>query len=327
MTTEDDEGLTYAEAGVDIEASEAATSALLSAVGEAGDESYAGVLDLGEIQLGLTTDGVGTKILVAEALDSYDTIGIDCIAMNVNDLIAAGLRPVGFVDYLALEEPDETVSADIGAGLAEGAKRANVSLMGGETAILPEVIDGVDLAGAAVGIAQPGERPSGVASAGDTLIGLPSSGIHSNGLTLARTAVTQSHAYTDELPWDTDHSIGEALLTPTRIYTEPIEAMRRFEVNACAHVTGGGLRNLTRMGEFHYEVEDPFEVPEIFDFIQDCGGISDEEMYQTFNMGIGFVMAVSPEDAKAAAEAIGGQVIGTVKSGSGVTIRDLHLEQ
>ncbi len=324
--TDEDDGLTYAEAGVDIEASEAATSALLTAVGEHGDESYAGVLDLGEIQLGLTTDGVGSKLLVAEALDSYETIGIDCIAMNVNDLIAEGLRPVGFVDYLALEAPDEDLTAAIGVGLADGADQADISLMGGETAILPDVIDGVDLAGAAMGIAGPGERPPGAARVGDTLVGLPSNGIHSNGLTLARTAVTRSYGYDDPFPDDTDETIGERLLTPTRIYTEVIEVMRRFDVHACAHVTGGGVRNLLRMGDHHYEIDDPLAIPPVFEFVQECGDIADEEMYKTFNMGIGFVLSVEPSDAEATADAVGGSIIGTVRDGSGVSIRGHHIQ-
>lgn len=326
MTNEEEEGLTYAEAGVDIEASEAATSALLAAVGEDTDESYAGILDLGELEVGLTTDGVGSKLLVAEAIEAYDTVGIDCIAMNVNDLIAEGLRPVGFVDYLALEAPDDRLTAAIGKGLAEGARRADISLMGGETAVLPEVIAGVDLAGAAMGIAKPGERPPGAAMPGDAIVGLPSDGIHSNGLTLARKAVTREHDYQDPFPQDPSQTVGEVLLEPTRIYTEPIEVMRRFDVNACAHITGGGLRNLARMGDHRYEIDDPFPVHPIFDLIQGCGEVSDAEMYRTFNMGLGFAMAVDDADADAVADAVDGAVIGQVTDGSGVVIDGLELD-
>lgn len=327
MSEEEDEGLTYAETGVDIEASETATAALLSAVGATDDASYAGILNLGELEVGLTTDGVGTKLLVAEAIDRYDTIGIDCMAMNVNDLVAEGLQPVGFVDYLALEEPDDTLTEAIGVGLAEGARQANVALMGGETAILPEVIHGVDLAGAALGIATPGERPPGVAESGDILVGLPSNGVHSNGLTLARHAVTSEYAYTDAFPGDPSMTVGEALLEPTRIYTEPIEVMRRFDVRACAHITGGGLRNLSRMADRRYVIDEPFAVHPIFDLIQTSGGVSDAEMYRTFNMGTGFVMAVDPTDADAVTDAIDeAAIIGTVVDGSGVEVDGLTID-
>ncbi len=327
MSDDESEGLTYAEAGVDIEASEEATKALLSAVGETDDEGYAGILDLGELEIGLTTDGVGSKLLVAEALDRFDTIGIDCIAMNVNDLVAEGLRPVGFVDYLALEEPDEELTAAIGVGLAAGAKQADITLMGGETAILPEVIVGVDLAGAALGIAHPGERPPGVAKVGDAIVGMPSAGIHSNGLTLARKAVTSTYEYDDTFSDDPSRTVGETLLEPTRIYTEPIEVMRRFEVHACAHITGGGLRNLSRMADHRYEIDDPLPVQPVFDLIQNGGKVSDIEMYRTFNMGIGFAMAVDATDADQVAELVDGAVIGSVIEGSGVAIEGLDITE
>ncbi|MGM0372772.1 MAG: AIR synthase related protein, partial [Halobacteriota archaeon] len=150
----EDEEMTYAEAGVDIEESEAAVGALVGAMTDVEDTTaYAGLIDIGDRYLAMTTDGVGTKLLVAEALEDYSTIGIDCIAMNVNDLVAAGVTPVAFVDYLAVDEPSETMSAEIGTGLADGASRGGVSLVGGETAVLPEVISGFDLAGAAAGLA------------------------------------------------------------------------------------------------------------------------------------------------------------------------------
>ncbi|EMA51638.1 AIR synthase related protein, partial [Halococcus thailandensis] len=195
MTDDADEELTYAGAGVDIGASEAATAALVGAVDdEDGEGDYAGLIDIGGQYLALATDGVGTKLLVAEAVDDYSTVGIDCIAMNANDLVAAGVEPVAFVDYLAVDEPDEGTAAELGAGLATGAERADVALVGGETAVMPEVIRGLDIAGTCAGLADESNL-FGEAEIGDALVGFPSSGIHSNGLTLAREAATRNGDY------------------------------------------------------------------------------------------------------------------------------------
>src|SRR6056297_2860487 len=169
MTAEDgsadEEELTYAESGVDIEASESATAARIGATGDS-EGDYAGLLDIGDRYLALATDGVGTKLLVADALEDYSTVGIDCVAMNVNDLVAAGVRPVAFVDYLAVDEPDETFAEQVGEGLRAGAEEADLELVGGETAVMPEVIRGLDLAGTCAGLAAkdgifPGEAEPG----------------------------------------------------------------------------------------------------------------------------------------------------------------------
>ncbi|MUV86028.1 phosphoribosylformylglycinamidine cyclo-ligase [Natronomonas sp. CBA1123] len=324
MTDENDEGLTYAETGVDIDASEAATAALIGAVGEfEGD--YAGLVDIGDRYLALATDGVGTKLLVAEALDDYSTIGIDCIAMNVNDLIATGVTPVAFVDYLAVEAPDDDTSEAVGEGLSAGAERAEIALVGGETAVMPDVIKGLDLAGACAGLATEDELFDGEAQAGDALVGLPSSGIHSNGLTLAREAATLNHEYTDPFPYD-DRTVGEALLEPTRIYREVLEPLHAVDTHAAAHVTGGGWTNLSRMGEFRYAIDDPFEPQPVFEFVQEEGDVSDEEMHRTFNMGTGFVAALPEDDADAVVDELDdARVIGSVESGDSVEIRGLEL--
>ena len=319
------EGLTYSEAGVDIDDSETATAALVGAIGEfEGD--YAGLIDIGDRYLALATDGVGTKLLVAEAVDDYSTIGIDCIAMNANDLIATGVTPVAFVDYLAVEAPDDETAERIGDGLATGAERAGLALVGGETAVMPEVIRGLDLAGACAGLATDGELFDGEAKPGDLLVGVPSSGIHSNGLTLAREAVTRNHAYTDPFPYDESRTIGEVLLEPTRIYRELLDPLHAAETHAAAHITGGGWTNLERMGEYRYVVEEPFEADPVFEFVQTEGGVSDEEMHRTFNMGTGFVAAFSEADAeRVAGELDDGRVIGRVEPGDGVSIRGLDL--
>ncbi|AQL41277.1 phosphoribosylformylglycinamidine cyclo-ligase [Halorientalis sp. IM1011] len=325
MTEDADDGMTYAEAGVDIDQSEAATAALIGAT-EGFEGDFAGLLDIGDRYLALAADGVGTKLLVAEAIDDYSTIGIDCIAMNVNDLVAAGVRPVAFVDYLAVAEPDDETSEQIGEGLAEGADRASVELVGGETAVMPEVVKGLDIAGTCAGLAEKGALFPGEAEAGDALVGFPSSGIHSNGLTLARKAVTKNHEYTDPFPPNPDRSIAEELLEPTRLYTDLLDPLREHDTHAAAHVTGGGWGNLTRMGEFRYEITDPFEAQPVFEFVQQEGNVTDEEMHRTFNMGTGFVAALDPADAEAVTAETDGRIIGEVQDGEeAVAIRGLEL--
>jgi phosphoribosylformylglycinamidine cyclo-ligase len=319
--------LTYAEAGVDIARSEAATEALIAAAGDAVEETaYAGMLDIGEQYLGLATDGVGTKLLVAEALADYSTIGIDCVAMNANDLIAAGLEPVAFVDYLAVDEPNETFSEQVGQGIAEGVSRAGCSLLGGETAVMPDVISGLDLAGTCAGLAPKDVVFAGEAEPGDALVGWPSSGIHSNGLTLAREAVTREYDYTDPFPPNPARSIGEELLEPTRIYADVLAPMRNHDVRAAAHVTGGGWSNLERMGEYRYAIEDPFDAQPVFEFVQELGNVSEAEMHRTFNVGTGFLASVNPGDADSLAAATDdGRIIGHVEEGGSVSIRGLEL--
>ncbi|MWG33873.1 phosphoribosylformylglycinamidine cyclo-ligase [Halomarina oriensis] len=318
--------MTYSEAGVDIADSEAATAALVGAIGESSGD-YAGLVDLGDRYLALATDGVGSKLLVAEALGDYSTIGIDCIAMNVNDLVAAGVDPVAFVDYLAVDAPDDATAEQVGQGLAAGAAEAGITLVGGETAVLPDVITGLDLAGACAGLAEKGDLLPGEAEVGDALVGVPSSGIHSNGLTLARQAATENHEYTDAFPLDEERTVGGVLLEPTRIYTDLLGPLRDCDAHAAAHVTGGGWTNLTRMGDHRYEVTDPFDPQPVFEFVQSEGSVSDEEMHRTFNMGTGFVAALAPADAERFVDRVAdAHVVGTVAEGdAAVEIRGLTL--
>ncbi|OVE86269.1 phosphoribosylformylglycinamidine cyclo-ligase [Natronolimnobius baerhuensis] len=323
---EDDERLTYADSGVDIEASEDATAALLEAFGSDLRTEYAGLIDIGDRYLALATDGVGTKLLVAEALEDFSTIGIDCIAMNVNDLVAAGVEPVAFVDYLAIDEPDEEITNQVGEGLAVGLEQSDLTMLGGETAVMPDVVTGFDLAGTCVGLADKDEIFEGEAAVGDALVGFPSNGIHSNGLTLAREAATRNHDYTDTFPLDPERTIGEELLRPTRIYTDLLESMHDHDVRAAAHVTGGGWTNLLRMGKRNYVIENPLPAQPIFEFIQAEGNVTDEEMHRTFNMGTGFVVALPDEQAESLVAETDGQRIGRVEDGKTVDIRGLSLE-
>ncbi|MXV62260.1 phosphoribosylformylglycinamidine cyclo-ligase [Natronorubrum sp. JWXQ-INN-674] len=319
------EQLTYAETGVDIEASEDATAALLEAFGSDLRTEYAGLIDIGDRYLALATDGVGTKLLVAEAVEDFSTIGIDCIAMNVNDLAAAGVEPVAFVDYLAIDEPDEELTNQIGEGLAVGLEEADLTMLGGETAVMPEVVKGFDLAGTCVGLAGKDDVLEGEAEVGDVLVGFASNGIHSNGLTLAREAVTREHEYTDPFPPNPERSIGEELLRPTRLYTDLLEPMGNHDVRAAAHITGGGWTNLLRMGERKYVIDDPFPAQSVFEFVQTEGNVTDEEMHRTFNMGTGFVVALPEDRATELVAATDGRVIGRVEGGNSVEIRGLSL--
>jgi len=192
--------------------------------------------------------------------------------------------------------------------------------------VMPEVVSGLDLAGTAAGLAGKDEVFDGDARAGDRLVAWPSSGVHSNGLTLARKAVQREHDYDDPFPPDPDRTIGEALLEPTRIYADLLEPMRAHDARAAAHVTGGGWRNLSRMGDLRYEITDPFPAQDVFAVVQELGDVAPREMYETFNMGTGFVAAVPEGQAEALADATAdGQIVGEVTEGDCVAVRGMEL--
>lgn len=313
---------TYSEAGVDIDASERATEALIAQIkgvnrkgdGEAIklDNGFAGLVKLGDGALAMCTDGVGSKILLAEEMDSIHTVGIDCVAMNTNDLICVGAEPLSFVDYVALDKPDEELMAKIGMGLAEGCKQSNCTLSGGETAILPELVHGFDIAGTSVGYVKQDKIIDGTKIAeGDVLIGLKSSGPHSNGYTLIRKL------------FDGDKELGKKLVEPTRIYVkEVMNLINQVNVHGIAHITGGGLDNISRINDnFQYVIDNPLPVPSVFDWLQEKGSIEIKEMYRTFNMGMGMIIIVSKDVAKESVSILGkyAQIIGSVKNGKGVT--------
>ena len=292
---------TYAESGVDISVEEEAIKALTrhftakkkgrgSPINIEG--AYAGLLDMGDFILGITTDGVGSKVLVATEMGNWRTIGIDCMAMNVNDLYAMGLEPIAFVDYLAMESVEPSIADQIGQGLAKGAKIANVSILGGETASLPDIIRGFDLAGSCIGIATKEKLVSGhKIEEGDAIVGIPSSGIHSNGLTLARKLLAKYSFHTRY--GSMEQTLGEELLVPTRIYSEVLDINRNCDVHGMAHITGGGLLNLKRLTHLGFNLSDPLVPQEIFKMIQ-AEGVDIGEMYKTFNMGMGFAI-IAPE--------------------------------
>jgi len=253
--------------------------------------AYANLIDLGDWALAFCTDGVGSKVLIAQELGKYDTIGIDCVAMNVNDALCVGAEPISLVDYLALQHADDEMTREISKGLYEGAKQADVAIVGGETASMPDVITGVDgkgfdIAAAAIGIVRKDRIITGKKiQPGNVVIGLRSSGIHSNGVSLARKVLPKS--------------MWMSLLTPTRIYVkEALEIMRNYDVHGLAHITGGGYLNLLRLTKHGFVLDGMPEPQMIFKKIQELGKVSDEEMYRTFNMGIGFCIMVSRADAE-----------------------------
>lgn len=345
VATEREEGLvrgsmTYARAGVDIEARDKSVEALTAPVRFVRrgigrtllDRHYAGVVDLpGPWGVAITTDGVGTKLLVASALERWDTVGIDCIAMNVNDLLCVGAEPVAFVDYLAVQRPDPARAREIGKGLAAGARLASVGLVGGETAVLPELIHDFDLAGTALGFVRKSAIVTGRAiRPGDAVVGVPSSGIHSNGLTLARKVLKRGgHGYDDPCPWERGRTLGEELLEPTRIYVpEVMRLLKRCRVRGLAHITGSGLLKLRRLTGLGFKFDDPLEPSPVFDFLEMEGRIAPEEMFRTFNMGMGFVAVVPQTEADAAARACGkgALVVGRVTKEKGIWVKSLKVD-
>jgi phosphoribosylformylglycinamidine cyclo-ligase len=277
---------------------------------------FASVLDLGNgLGLALSTDGVGTKLLVAQMLDKYDTIGIDCVAMNVNDVLCVGAEPLCMLDYIAVQEADPDLLEQIGKGLHEGARQANISIPGGEIAQVREIIRGeregrgFDLAGACIGLVPMDRILVGQdIQPGDIVLGLRSSGIHSNGLTLAREVFFKKAKYRpDGYLADLGRTIGEELLVPTRIYVrEALELLRSgLKIKALTHITSDGFLNLARVrAEVGYVLEALPDPQPVFTILQEIGRVSDEEMYAVYNMGTGFCFVVARVDADRTLDAL-----------------------
>jgi phosphoribosylformylglycinamidine cyclo-ligase len=307
----------YKTAGVDTAATQSGLHKIIERVkatwppsGELGavqlDIGYfANVIDVGGIGLAISTDGVGSKSVIAQMMRRYDTIGIDCVAMNVNDLLCVGARPISLVDYIAVEDSDAEMLGAIAIGLSDGAKQAGVSISGGEISPLKDVMRGFDLVGTAIGIVPLDRIITGRdLVAGDVIIGLESSGIHSNGLTLARYVFfKQGKLSVDHVFPELGISLGEELLRPTLIYVpEILEIISKIPtVKALINITGDGLLNLPRVdAKVGFTIDELPPVPPIFQLIQRHGGVSEAEMYQVYNMGIGFCVIVAKADLDAA---------------------------
>lgn len=281
------------------------------------------------------TDGVGTKLKLAFLMDRHDTVGIDCVAMCVNDIACAGGEPLFFLDYIACGKNEPEKIAAIVSGVAEGCKQANAALIGGETAEMPGFYpeDEYDLAGFAVGIVDEKDLITGKdLKSGDVLIGMASSGVHSNGFSLVRKVFDMTkealETYHDRLGC----TLGEALLAPTKIYVKALRSIREtgVAVKACSHITGGGFyENIPRMlkdGTRAVIQKDSYPVPPVFGMLSETGGIEEQMMYNTYNMGLGMVLAVDAADVEKTMDAIraAGEspyVVGQIEAGEkGVTL-------
>ena len=347
------EPMDYASSGVDIDAEGKAISSLIDALGgsvrKRGQKGapvplpggFGGIVEFGDSRLVLATDGVGSKLQLASQTGWLRGVGIDCIAMNVNDLICVGAEPIAFVDYIAVPKADPEVHSELGHSLAEGCRQARVTLAGGETATLPGIVTELDLSGTALGwFPKGGEITGERLQAGDAMIGLPSSGIHSNGYTLVRAVLERSGLSLDDAaPFDADGdrivrwnegevTIGEVLLNPTMIYVDPIIDLvlacregigpcSSEDIKAIAHITGGGLSNLLRLHDsLGWHIEDPLPVFPEFSWIAEVGSVNTREMHRTFNMGMGMVVAVSNDVADDVAKWLSDRLPGARRIGS-----------
>lgn len=295
--------VTYSEAGVDISLEEKTVKALTGELSETldyqniikNDGHFAALVDFGQKAIAMSTDGVGSKILIANLMNKFDTVGIDCIAMVVNDILCVGAEPIAMVDYLAVEKPDPEIASQIGKGLKEGCEQSNIAMIGGETASLPKIIKDFDLAGTGIGIVDKEKIITGSdIKDGDIIIGISSSGVHSNGLSLARKALLEVAELdvNDPLPTDENMTVGEALLEPTIIYVKAIMDLLNndIEVHGLGHITGGGFSNLKRLNHnMTYHINNLPDTLPVFKAIQQTG-IENKEMYHVFNMGIGFAV-------------------------------------
>lgn len=333
-------GYTYKDAGVDVEAGYEAVrlmkeharstfnSHVLQDLG-----SFGGMYEYGDNVLVSGTDGVGTKLKCAFVLDKHDTIGIDCVAMCVNDVVCHGAAPMFFLDYIATAKLVPTVAADIVKGVSEGCRMAGCALIGGETAEMPGFYaeSEYDIAGFCVGSVQKTKLVNGsTIQAGDKLIGLQSSGIHSNGFSLVRKIVSMDRRILSQRIDMLGKTLGDELLTPTHIYVQPLlKLMEQYEIKGAAHITGGGfIENIPRIFPEGLGARidlGSWEMPPVFNLLVREAKLSTADAYNTFNMGIGMVLAVSPEqesDVLAAARELGEKsfVIGTVQEGKGVEL-------
>ncbi|MCI4322794.1 MAG: phosphoribosylformylglycinamidine cyclo-ligase [Thermoplasmata archaeon] len=338
-------GWTYAKAGVDRGSIREGLAALLAEVHYRAPASsgrplalsghYAGVVRIGRESIAVTTDTVGTKVLLAAEMGRWGEVGEDAVAINVNDLAAIGARPAAIVDTLVMGRPDRRQLAGIGRGLERGLRAARCSLLGGETAVVPEMLAGIDIGATAIGFLPNGRRPITGARLrpGDVLLGLPSSGVHANGLTLARRIVRESR-----VPWRRPRrgarvALGVEMLRPTTTYVGAVEAVADSpDVTGLAHISGGGVRNLLRLNPNVSFLLDGWPgAAGVFGYLQKLGGVSNEEMYQTFNMGVGFVVAVRPRGVRALSRSLARasgtpvSVVGVVEKGTGVRLPALGL--
>lgn len=337
--------LTYKKAGVDIsniKKSQAAIGKLIESTHKLqkmakmthGFGHYAGIVEIpGGKLLATHTDGVGTKVVIANLMKKYNTVGIDCVAMNVNDIICIGATPVSFVDYIAANKNEQQIFKNIVEGLVTGAKKSAMPIVGGETAIMPDLFSGkgfsFDLAGMVVGIVSKKDLVLGnKIKTGDIIIGAKSSGIHSNGYSLARKALLTKFTVRDKIKGI--GILGNSLLTPTEIYVKPVlEIIQKCKVSGLAHITGGSFAKLLRLKRMGYEIDSLPRIPPIMGLIEEQG-VKSEEMYKTFNMGVGFCVIASRDEVEhiksiLRKHKIASQEIGRIKTKKGVTVNSIKI--
>ena len=351
-----DDPLDYASSGVDIDLEGKAVASLIGSLArskrEPGDlgapvdlpGGFGWVIEFGDSRLALATDGVGSKLQIANEVGQLGGVGFDCVAMNVNDLICVGAEPLAFVDYIAVPVADPEVHAALGVSLSRACETARVTLAGGETATLPGIVKELDLSGTALGWFPKGRGITGQNLAeGDVLIGLPSSGVHSNGYTLVRAVVERSGCSLEgPCPFDPSHpsrdierfsgaeahpTLAEVLLNPTRIYVDPVvdlvlESRREGgvvgpdSIKAIAHITGGGLSNLLRLHDsLGWNIDSPLDPQPEFGWLSEVGSVTPLEMHRTFNMGMGMVIAVSEGSSDAVEEWVRNRLPGSRRVG------------
>jgi len=308
-------------------------------VGDIGH--YAGLIDIGEnFLLAMHTDGVGTKIIISQIMNNFLTIGIDCVAMNVNDVICLGAEPIAFLDYIALNKFNRSQIDEIMNGLILGAKESSVIIVGGETAIMPNFLNNnnskpFDLVGTVLGIVKKDKVITGdKIKKGNIIVGINSSGIHSNGLSLARKILLSKYSINDIIS-SSNQKVGDILLEPTKIYVKPIMELlkNRINITGLAHITGGAFSKLTRLtkeNELGFLIDNMPEIPFIFNLIQKEGNVLTSEMYRTFNMGIGFCIITEEKEFKKIQYIISkfnmkADIIGRIISGPGVFINDTRI--
>jgi len=330
----------YAQAGVDSAAAGRAVAGLVEVLRSIdpgrpsravlGSGHYANVVRVApNLGIALSTDGVGSKVVLAQQLRRFDTVGVDCIAMNVNDVLCVGAEPIAVLDYLAVERADPAILREIALGLKVGAELAGVEIPGGELAQLPELMRGhpsplgFDLTAACVGTVALDAIVTGAACRpGDVVLGLPSCGLHSNGYTLARRALLADGGLTlADRPAELDGaSVGETLLEPTVIYVRAVLdllADPAVEVHGLAHITSGGLLNLLRLeADVGYRIDAPLPRPAILELVKERGSIEESEMLEVFNCGCGFCLVVAEADAAAALARIGARHPGSARMGT-----------
>jgi phosphoribosylformylglycinamidine cyclo-ligase len=291
---------------------------------------FAGLVRIGAETLALTTDTVGTKVLLAEQVGRWEEVGEDIVGVNVNDLAAVGARPAGIVDTVLCDRPRPDVFRAIGRGLGRGLRAAECALLGGETAVVPDIVHGIDLGATALGFFPRGRAPvtGSKIRPGDVILGIPSSGLHANGFTLVRRLLRSANVDLATTRPRGRVAIGRELLAPTRIYTRAADAVADDPgVVGLAHLSGGGVRNLVRLhAEVAFVLDRWPNVPGLFRWLQELGPVAEEEMFQTFNMGIGFAIVVRSgrqahvERRLALAGVRDSRVLGRVSRGTGVEL-------